>query len=196
MGNERTLAGGRGRWFQFILWVLPTRSSLSNPVGRPTSRSPLPFSSSYACPSLFHQRSPRPFRFSTSSLSDSIVPLVSSRATSRPSFSPPSRKKNFLLSSPPSSLSLSPSLFQHGVFCADTLDESKGFLDRFTRLFFFEENCSFVYIYVCVCVSPENLIGRASFYPEEKLKRSRRYTYSSWHAHLSNGHVHQPLSKC
>ena len=102
MGNERTLAGGRGRWFQFILWVLPTRSSLSNPVGRPTSRSPLPFSSSYACPSLFHQRSPRPFRFSTSSLSDSIVPLVSSRATSRPSFSPPSRKKNFLLSSPPS----------------------------------------------------------------------------------------------
>lgn len=94
------------------------------------------------------------------------------------------------------SLSLSPSLFQHGVFCADTLDESKGFLDRFTRLFFFEENCSFVYIYVCVCVSSENSIGRASFYPEEKLKRSRRYTYSSWHAHLSNGHVHQPLSKC
>lgn len=51
MGNERTPAdGGRERWFQFILWVLPTRSSLSNPVGRPTSRSlSLPFSSSYAC---------------------------------------------------------------------------------------------------------------------------------------------------
>lgn len=39
MGNERTLAGGgRGRWFQFILWVLPTRSSLSNPVGRSVGR--------------------------------------------------------------------------------------------------------------------------------------------------------------
>lgn len=26
--------GLRGGWFQFILWVLPTRSSLSNPVGQ------------------------------------------------------------------------------------------------------------------------------------------------------------------
>lgn len=45
MGNERTLAGGgRGRWFQFILWVLPTRSSLSNPVGRSADQ---PLSSSF-----------------------------------------------------------------------------------------------------------------------------------------------------
>lgn len=26
--------GVGGGWFQFILWVLPTRSSLSNPVGQ------------------------------------------------------------------------------------------------------------------------------------------------------------------
>lgn len=104
MGNERTLAGGgRGRWFQFILWVLPTRSSLSNPVGRSADQ---PLSSSFlfllrvqTC-SFSRQRSPLA-SLSFFLLADSIVPLVSSRATSLPSFFPPSKKKNFLLSSPP-----------------------------------------------------------------------------------------------
>lgn len=124
MGNERTLAGGgRGRWFQFILWVLPTRSSLSNPVGRSADQ---PLSSSFlfllrvqTC-SFSRQRSPLA-SLSFFLLADSIVPLVSSRATSLPSFFPPSKKKNFLLSSP-SPLYLSPSLSQHGKR-ADRIDD-------------------------------------------------------------------------
>lgn len=65
------------------MWVLPTRSSLSNPVGRPTSRRvpslPLPHAGQRKrVPPSFQCFLP-PFRFSTSILlANSVVLLVSS----------------------------------------------------------------------------------------------------------------------
>lgn len=197
MGNERTLAdGGRERWFQFILWVLPTRSSLSNPVGRPTSRSPLPFSSSYACkraaPSSTNAPLSRPFRFSTSILlADSIVPLVSSRATSLPSFFPLFKEKNF----PFFLLLLLLFIFFFFVSRFSNTQSSLLRVDRNTSNYridddtwmnrkdfhidlrdnFFPNLFSFFRIDIYV----SHPIGCASFYPQEKLKRSRRYTHSS-----------------